>query len=374
MKTSARRLAIIAITILVLILGFVFLGPQKELLPSAPLRSSLEVSTTTITAKQYSLGSTALAQAKIVWKTEIISTIEGQILPASRSFQPGTIVAKGTILAKIDPVTYQTALAEAESAVAQAELVLQREQLEREVVMLGSPKPETPYARREPQIAAAEATLKANKAQRDQALKMVQRTKLRAPFDAVVLENRFSPGQWVTAGEPLLVLGSAKAMHLELMMSVKQTNTLFPLQKEDSFAALMPSGVQQALKFAYLSPLLDHNTHQQKLVLELPIKSGHPLPLADGQALRVQLPLRIYRKVFSAPHSAITKNLEIFHLSKDNRLQKQFVQIINRGETESSFRLVAGDSSLLRLVRYPLPSFIVGQKVQPLASLGGDTP
>jgi RND family efflux transporter MFP subunit len=136
-----------------------------------------------------------------------VSEVSGKVVSVAESFDVGQIFAKSDLLLKIDSRDYELALAQARSQVAQAQLRLQMEVKEADVVrreweLLNQGEP-TGLQAREPQLASARAALEAALAAEEAAKRNLDRCEIRAPFDGMVARAGVRPGQFAALATPL---------------------------------------------------------------------------------------------------------------------------------------------------------------------------
>jgi len=155
---------------------------------------------------------TVRSQGTVTPRTEsaLIPEVAGRIIEVSPSFAPGGFFEAGELLLRIDPHDYREAVVQAESAVAQAELRLALEAAESRVAReewteLGQ-GPATPLTLREPQLAEAEAALRAARAAAEQARRNLDRTEIRAPYAGRVRDKLVDLGQFVNRGASLATI------------------------------------------------------------------------------------------------------------------------------------------------------------------------
>ena len=171
-----RRLKIIC-TFAVTIAGIAFAavlvktGKKPESKIARPKLPSVEVQIAEVTRHTYRIQSqgTALPRTSI----QLVSEVSGKVVSVAGSFDTGQLVAKDEVLLKIDTRDYELALTQAEAQVAQAELQLQMEVKEADVVrrewqLLNQGEP-TGLQAREPQLANARAALQAARASEERA-------------------------------------------------------------------------------------------------------------------------------------------------------------------------------------------------------------
>ena len=148
-------------------------------------------------------------QGEVRPKREIIVSpqIGGRVAFVSPDFIDGGFIRRGQVLMRIETADYELAVVRARSGVASAEQRLTRERAEAELAQqdladLGLTDV-SPLARREPQLADAEASLAAARAQLAEAELALNRTAVTAPFDGRVRERSVDVGQVVAPGQTL---------------------------------------------------------------------------------------------------------------------------------------------------------------------------
>ena len=136
--------------------------------------------------------------------------IDGQIVDVASDFVPGGYVARGEVLVRIDPSDYEIRLRQRRSELAQAEADLAMEMGRQNVARQDyelletelDPQSEELVLRR-PQLETVRARVESARAAVGQAELELQRTEVRAPFDAHVLQRDANVGSQVHAGDTL---------------------------------------------------------------------------------------------------------------------------------------------------------------------------
>ena len=221
-----RRLKIIstfAVGIIGIVLAVVLAKSAKKPESKTPELKlpSVEVQIAEATRHSYRIQSqgTALPRTSI----RLVSEVSGKVVSVAESFDVGQIFAKGDVLLKIDSRDYELALAQARSQVAQAQLRLQMEVKEADVVrreweLLNQGEP-TGLQAREPQLASARAALEAALAAEEAAKRNLDRCEIRAPFDGMVARAGVRPGQFAALGTPLGELFATDVAEVRLPLS-----------------------------------------------------------------------------------------------------------------------------------------------------------
>lgn len=136
--------------------------------------------------------------------------VSGEITELSEHFTPGGYVEKGEILLQIDPADYRNVLQQRKSELQQAqtnlEIEMGRQNVARQDYELlddSLTNENTSLVLREPQLNAARSEVQSAEAAVEQAELNLQRTTLRAPFDAYILSRNVNIGSQVSPGDNL---------------------------------------------------------------------------------------------------------------------------------------------------------------------------
>lgn len=215
---ARKKQIIVPIAILATgILLFVGFSSMKK-----PPEEKPEVDTTPIVAvEQVDVGPMHLSVdsygvVKPKYETELVAQISGQIVELDQAFVRGGFVSKGQLLAKIDQNDYEAALIDAEANLASAQASLETERAqgkvaEREWKRITNAAP-TELSLRKPQLAQELARVKAAKASVLRAKRNLERTEIRAPYDAMIENRNVGLGSFVSTGSNIgKLLGTAVA-------------------------------------------------------------------------------------------------------------------------------------------------------------------
>lgn len=158
-------------------------------------------------------------------ETSILSEVNGRIIEASPSFAVGGFVNKDDILLRIDPRDYETNLLRAEAALKLAQSNLAQEKgraqvAEQEWQRLPKGSQRSPEAKdlylRKPQLDQAQSQMLAAQADLNTARDNLERTIIRAPYDALIRAKHSEVGQFVAAGTPLADIFSVEFAEIRL--------------------------------------------------------------------------------------------------------------------------------------------------------------
>ena len=207
------------------ILLSVALKPQQAASYAAPATQSPVVSVVTPLEVSYrpTVRLNGVVEARTI--TDVIPQVSGRVIEVSSAFRPGSRIGKGEVIFRIDPADYVLAiertLAEIEAARSELALLEAQATAEKEVWNQQFPDRKIPdLTARVPQIAAAKARIHSAEAARKTAELSLQRTVVRAPFDARVLETRLAVGQVVGTSATLGSIFSVDSLEIAVPVSL----------------------------------------------------------------------------------------------------------------------------------------------------------
>ncbi len=156
--------------------------------------------------------------------------IAGRISFVAPNFQEGGFIRKGQVLVRLEQADYELTIVSARVGVASAEQRLAREQAEARLAIQDLESLDisdaSPLARREPQLAEAQASLEAAKAQLAEAELGLQRTEIRSPFDGRVRMLNVNIGQYVGPGTSLGQIFGTDVVEISLPLNDNELGRL----------------------------------------------------------------------------------------------------------------------------------------------------
>ncbi len=215
--------AVIALTL------FSIMAPKpakKPIIIKAPLVSVMSLVSQDVTFDIQSQGGVVPRT-----KTTLISEVSGVVTHVSDKFHVGGFFKKGEVLLAVDDITYQVALLRAQAQLESAQAVLIEEQArsqqaEEEWLLTGKTLEQAPIlALRSPQLKKAQAGVLAAQADLREAKVKLVRTKIIAPYDAMLTAKQVDIGQYVTMGTSLA--NTFAIDYAEVRLPVKQRDLAF---------------------------------------------------------------------------------------------------------------------------------------------------
>ncbi|PKH85623.1 efflux RND transporter periplasmic adaptor subunit [Colwellia sp. Bg11-28] len=204
---------------------------EKEKVDKTPIVAVENISVAPMTLEVNSYG-----MVKPKYETELVAQVNGEIVELNDVFVRGGFVKEGQLLARIDPSDYQAALIDAQAKMATARAALETELAqgkvaEREWKLITNTSP-TELSLRKPQLAQELARVKAAQASVLRAERNLERTEIRAPYNAMIDSRNIGLGSFVGVGSKIgHVLGTATA---EIRLPVADNQLAFLVKTEST--------------------------------------------------------------------------------------------------------------------------------------------
>ena len=232
-KTTGKRIVHIAVPLLVIVIGIVIAvslvktGPKASRKPPVKQARLVEVtplSMGTVTTQIEAMGTVVPAR-----KVELHPQVSGEIIKVSEQYVPGGLFRAGDEILQIDPKDYVLAVKRRESEVAQAMSNVKIEQgqqiiAQREFEMVGEAIDEknNDLILRKPQLESVQAQLSLAQATLEQARLDLQRTRIHAPFNSIVISRSANIGSRVLNSTLLATLVGTDQYWIEVAVPVDQ--------------------------------------------------------------------------------------------------------------------------------------------------------
>lgn len=272
----------------------------------------------------------------------VAAEIAGRIAAIADGLEIGARVERDDILFELDRRDLEIARTAAAASLAQARASLDRELAEvdiarRDLEMAGIEDP-TPLARREPQLAMAEAAFESAEAALAKAELDLERTVLRAPFDGLVWARPVEVGQVVAPGTPLAQLAATAAYEVVLPLSAAEVGRLVPLGvgRTDGPAVALEAtvdGREARFEGRVVRTLaeLDPRTRTLGVVVRIdaPLADSRT-PLRMGTFVHGTIEGRVLDAAAVIPPEALRGADELWIVDGDSRLVRRRVSVAQR--------------------------------------------
>ncbi len=359
-------------------------GPEPEKKIAEPLVPPVE--TLTVRASSHTLvvegeGTVAAAIASV-----LVPEVSGRIVGVGASFDAGRFVEEGEVLLTIDPLTYESALAEAESRLAAARLSLAQEQAQgaqaaEEWEQLGRGEP-SELTLRQPQQVRARAEIAAAEAAVALARRNLARTEVRAPYRGRVRETFVDLGQVVMANtSQLAALYAIDAVEVRLPLSLAELDRL---GLEESYRGSEVGGPRAPVRLTarfgsrvyawdgYIDRIegtIDPATRVARAVAVVEDPYGRDEtaperpPLKVGLFVEAAIEGRRLEEVFVLPRRAMVREDTLYVVDAEDRLHRREVEVVAGDDAEVVIRAGLRDGERVNLT--PIDFFIEGMPVRP---------
>lgn len=315
---------------------------------------------------------------------EVVITpeVSGKIAWQSDALLPGGRLTEGEVFARIDARDYELSVETEKSRREQARLELQLEEgrqqtAEREWKLLGDEAGNKDLALRKPHYEAARQALASAEAGVERAELNLSRTRLRAPFNALVMTETIDVGQVVgptsqvarlVGTDEMWVLASVPVAKL-LMLEIPGHTTGIEAGSRALVHQDLGTGGAQERTGEVLRMLgeLDPETRTAQLLLSVSEPLDPPnggLPLLPGAYVEVSIEGKADAGAIEVPRAALYEGEHVWTV-RDGTLARRTVEIGWRGA--DSVYVTAGLSAGDQVVVSPLALPVEGMSVEVVA-------
>ncbi len=365
-----------------------------------------------------------LGEARALNVVAVSPEVSGNVVAIHPRLELGEVIPAGKLLFRIDPRDYQVAVQQAEARVAQLGTALERVRkqydidlervktlertrglrltdLERTRTLLKSgvgtqnnvDTAEMAYNQARDahdllsqqislyplRIKEAKDELSSAKAQLRLAKTNLERTEVRAAFDARIKDVQVEVGQYVRAGSPVLELSDDSMLEIRVPVDSRDARTWLKFRDESSeerawFEKVEPVAcrvkwVEAPDEHAWrgiLSRVTAYDSPNRTVTLavrvtgEDALRNGPGLPLVDGMFCSVEVPGREMKDVYELPRWAVNFRNEVY-VARDGRLVIQPVKVV-RSEGENTYvseGLHPGDAVIVTRLVDPAPGTLL---------------
>jgi len=349
--------------------------PQKGIELPKPTPVFYEV----ITKKDISLKILTNGEVKPLNEINLISQVSGQIVEAADEFVDGGIIKAGSPLVWIDDRDYKLAVISAESRVAQASKLLEREIAESELAKndweelgLGEASPLT---LRIPQLREAEAAEKAALADLEKAKLNLERTIVKLPFQGIIRQKKTGVGQFVGTGSILATAFSTEEVLIALPLTDTELSYLgLPLAYEEerpfsgpkvNFYSLVSNKKSEwEGRIVRTAGSIDPLTRLVYVYAEVINPYQQSPPLAIGMFVDAVIEGKTIKNGFLVPNSAINNNSNIYVINTNDNLEIRKIEVLG---TENDYVIIKGEIyEGERVVVSPLNNAKDGMALKPI--------
>jgi len=316
--------------------------PEPEKKQAVELARNIRV----VTAKPGHVALTVKTQGTVEAKQmiDLVPQVSGQVVYVSDKFVAGGIFNKGEVILRLDPRDYQYEVTSAEARVAESRQVLVKERAEAALAkseweLLGHGEA-SDLTLRKPQLADAEAKLKAAEANLMVAQLNLERTEIRAPFNGLMTAKNVDLGQFLSPGAKVGKFYSIDVVEVRLPMSNRDLSQ-FDIAGLQSGAVMLDVTLTGRFadqeshwkgKVVRTEGLVDTKTRIMYVVAQLrgdELMSVHGKNMISiGQFVSAEVEGWVYDRVFQLPREVLRQGNKVLVVDKDNKLRSRTVKVV----------------------------------------------
>ena len=304
----------------------------------------------------------------------LTSQVSGQVVFLSDKFLSGKQFKQGELIARIEAVNYQQAVATAKANLADAKLALAQEQQNSEQAKQEwqqsglAAEAASDLVLHKPQLEAAEMkfqmALKAlEKAQYD-----LDQTEILAPFDALVVSRSVQLGSNIQTGTTIAQLYDTSLFEVSLPLSDQQWQ-LLPQSLLNEEANIQVELVDQTGENRWQARIdrsevhINSATRQRALVVALDQPLQQSVPLFPGSFVKAEIVGQRFSELWQIPASALIDTGRVWQVTEQGMLAYLPVDL---KFSNGNYAYVKPKTTMAKaqVVNRPLSSYLENMKVQ----------
>jgi len=316
-------------------------------------------------------------------EVELKPQVSGEVITISDNLIPGGRFAQDEQLLTIDPSDYQLAIKQLVSEVSRAEADMQLELgrqrvAQKEYELLGETVSTEEYALmlREPQLDSSRAVLAGIRARLEQAQLNLNRTTVKAPFNAVVMSRGINRGTRVSPSTPLATLVGSDSYWIEAPIPASQLKWINTGQQGNAGGSAVRVYDNVAWgaddfrsgQLIGLTAMVEKNGRMAKLLAEIPdplalqpTSSKQPTLLL-GSYVRVEIEGKLLPHAAAIERDLIRDGNQLWVMDDQGQLDIRPVEIAFR--SQDHVLVTGGIRDGERLITTNLPSPVQGMTLR----------
>ncbi|EWH09075.1 membrane-fusion protein [Catenovulum agarivorans DS-2] len=343
------RLILPIVILFVAVIVFYILKMQAQPVPQNPIEHSPPLVAAQALSKQrwpFIIESQAVVSAK--QQTQLSSEVTGKVELLSSQFETGRFVDSASVLLQVSDANY---IADYKSA--QATLSVEQANLQQELALGEVAEAEwqsygeqaNALALRKPQIAAQQAKVAFAQAQLDRAKRELQRTKIKMPYDGVIVERLVSIGDLLTPGTRVAKVIATAQAEVRLPLTLAQYQKLqasFAATKKVQFAPIavelfnnLAQPMRWQARLDRIEQLVESDTQifYAIAVIDDPynLNQTHASPLAVGQFVKAEISLNTEKESYKISRSLLTPRMKLL-VANDGKLRIRTPNILHQDQ------------------------------------------
>ncbi len=363
-----------------MLFAFYLLRTPTQVSESAPEIIPVSVRVAEVQFDSVQLYVESQGKVQAAQQVNLSAPLAGPVAWISPSLEAGGYVSAGQALLRIDASDFETALARSQASMQQAqaeaqhaeqELARIRELAERRLASDSQLQDAMRQAEvNRARLADAQANLR-------QAELDMQRTELKAPFNAVVQMREVEMGQYINRAQSVAVLYGADVVEVRVPLAIRQLGFLdLPLGTRGEIPADEAPEVQLTGiyggqeqhwtgKMVRTEAAIDANSNTVQSIIRVQQPEGqNVLPLPIGLYVQAAIEGRKIDDIVALPRSVIRNNNQVLVVDAENKMYFREVEIYRLEENRVliSGGLLPGEY----ICTSPIQAVVNGMSVQPV--------
>ncbi|HKL22999.1 MAG TPA: efflux RND transporter periplasmic adaptor subunit [Tichowtungia sp.] len=270
--------------------------------------------------------------------------VSGEVVSIAPGFIDGGLLEKGAEAVRMDPVDYDLALTDAKSKLEAARFAYKQELGRQDVArrewdMLKADDAtefEQELALRKPNLAASKAALAAAEAAVEKAELNLARTRVTAPFNAIVVKRNVNVGSQASTQDVLATLVGTDVYWVQVSIPVDRLGWVnIPGSKvtvESNSGAVREGTVIKLLAD------LEERGRMARLLIEMKNPLDGELPILLGEYVRVDIAGRELKEVYVVPRTALREGSLVWIVNEESKLEIRKEKVLWRDENQVVIR------------------------------------
>jgi RND family efflux transporter MFP subunit len=338
--------------------------------------TALLVETVTVHRKRHDVSLRAQGTVVPARRVVIQPEINGRVVWQNPELAPGGYIEQGKPLLRIDARDYELMVKARKAEVSRAELELRMEQGRREVAQrewqkFGGAEAGADggtLALRDPQVRTAQVGVQSAESALDQARLSLEKTTLRAPFNALVMEESVETGQLVGPQTPAAVLVGTDHFWVQVSVPVESLGSIRAPGRGSAqgspvtvWQQVGTERIERPGEVIRVLPDLDPGGSMARLLVSIedPLGKrgeGDPgLPVLLNSFVNVDIEAPALDDVIEVPRAALREGNKVYVMDGSDRLRIRPVSIAWRKQDAVLVREGLEDGERLITSRVPAP-------------------
>ena len=338
----------------------------------------------------------ATGRVRPVREIEVRAQVGGPVDRVAPMFQPGGLFRRGELMLRIDPADFDLAVRNREAELAQAEAALAMEQgnqavAREELAMLGGEldPAQRQLVLRQPQLVQSQAAIGRAVVALEQARLSLARTRITAPFDAVLLSRSADLGAFVANGATVAQLADTARFWVTAGIALDDLDLVALPDRDGEGAEVEVSnplawgfGSQRTGRVERLDASVDADGQTARLYIAVDdpmaleqAPAGAPVLLL-GQTVQVRILGKPIPGAATVPRDVLRPGDTVWVLGPDDRLEIRAVEVAYRGREAVVVRagLAPGERVVASRLAAPVDGMRLGTADRQAPQARGERP